>query len=38
MNVEVNHLRNNRDRNQGVLYLWSKFGILVWTGDDLWHG
>ena len=38
MKGEVNHPQNNRDRNQGVLYLCSKFGIITWTGDDLRRG
>ena len=30
--------QNNRDLNQGILHLWSKFGDLAWMSDELWCG
>ena len=38
LKVKVDGPRNNRDLNQGVLHLWSKFGDLSLTGPKLLRG
>ena len=30
--------QNNRDLDQGILYLWSNLVIQAWMGDELWCG
>ena len=38
LKIKVNHPTRNRDLNQGLLHLWSKFDDLAWTGDELSRG
>ena len=35
LTVKVNHPQNNRDLNQGILHLWSKFDDPSLNGDEL---
>ena len=36
LKIKFEKKEKNRDLNLSILHLWSKFGFLVWTGDELW--